>query len=76
MKTLEASDDLLVFSRGKEGIVVLNKSQRSQRVEIDWTNPMLELFTKQQYQPNNQKIVMDIAARSSAMLCRLSNDGE
>ncbi|ASU23846.1 alpha-amylase [Vibrio qinghaiensis] len=73
METLEASDDLLVFSRGNEGIVVLNKSQRSQRVEIDWTNPMLELFTKQQYQPNNQKIVMDIAARSSAMLCRLSN---
>lgn len=68
MKTLEANDDLLVFSRGEQGLVVLNKSLRNQTVEIKWDSSMIDLLSQQVFVPKEKNIKIEMVGRSSCML--------
>ncbi len=69
MHIIEASDDLLVFSRGELGVVVINKSQRSQKVELNWNHTLYDLISNRAFSTDGTKVVVEIASMTSYMLC-------
>ncbi|RJX68931.1 alpha-amylase [Vibrio sinensis] len=73
MKVKEANDDLLVFSRGDDGWVAMNKSVRSQSVEITTNDTWHDLLSGITYQPDLGRISLKILAKDSAMLIRYSS---
>lgn len=73
MKVKEANDDLLVFSRGDDGWVAMNKSVRSQSVEITTNDAWHDLLSGITYQPDLGRISLTILAKDSAMLIRHSS---
>ncbi len=69
MQIIEASDDLLVFSRGEQGIVVINKSQRIQQVDLNWNQPMQDVISQKEFATDGVKVTLDAEPLSSYMLC-------
>lgn len=67
MKVVEASDDLLVFTRGKHGIVVLNKSVRPQTVSIVANGQWRECLSDTRFVVEGERLEFHIAARTCAM---------
>lgn len=70
MVMIEASDDLLVFSRGEKGIVIINKSARPQTVELNWNHALRDLLSEQVFSSTGTKVVVEAAPLSSYMLCK------
>ncbi|WP_428773461.1 alpha-amylase family protein [Vibrio sp.] len=74
MKTIEAGDDLLVLGRYEAetetllGVVVINKSQREQTVELLLTQPVVDLISGQRYRPKDEQVTLSVAGLSSLML--------
>lgn len=68
MKIVEASDDLLVFSRGNQGLVILNKSVRSHTVEFKATSDWVDLLTLSDYSPHSGQCQLTIEPNSAMML--------
>ncbi|WP_430472254.1 alpha-amylase family glycosyl hydrolase [Vibrio misgurnus] len=72
MQVLIGTDDLLIFRRGTQGLVAINKSQRKQSVTIAWPQAMQETLTGQTWQPNNGQLELELAAQAYVMLCSFS----
>ncbi len=68
MNILEASDDLLAFSRGDEGIVIINKSKRSQTFEVKTTHNWKDVLTGTVHVGEAETFKLNIAPVSSMML--------
>ncbi|MGC9422446.1 alpha-amylase family glycosyl hydrolase [Vibrio sp.] len=68
MTTIEASDDLLVFCRGDKGVVVINKSSRTQQVELLWDQTLYDLSTGDAFLSSQGKVTINTPAKSSRML--------
>lgn len=68
MKILEASDDLLVFARADEGIVIINKSQRAQSVDFITKSEWLDLLTLESVEPKAGRCLVKVPAQSAMML--------
>ncbi|WP_136487429.1 alpha-amylase family glycosyl hydrolase [Vibrio sp. H11] len=69
MVHLEANDDLLVFSRGERGVVIINKSARTQSIDLNWPQALLDLLSGQQFESDGEKVTIETPAMSSRMLC-------
>ncbi|MFV0449182.1 MAG: alpha-amylase family protein [Vibrio sp.] len=70
MVIIEASDDLLVFSRGDKGVVIINKSSRPQTVELNWNHALHDLFSDQVFISDGATVLVEAAALTSYMLCK------
>ncbi|MCG3721060.1 alpha-amylase family protein [Vibrio cincinnatiensis] len=68
MKTLEASDDLLVFSRGDKGMVIMNKSSRAQQVDLVWTETLYDLYSGDAFPSSQGKVTIHTPSKSSRLL--------
>lgn len=68
MQVIEASEDLLVFARGKEGIVVINKSKRSQKVQIAVSGEWLDLLSCEKHQAEKGTLNLTVPGEESLML--------
>lgn len=68
MKVIEASDDLLVFSRGTKGIVIINKSKRAQTLELNSERSWMDVLSKQHYPLSKQRVKLTVSGVSSLML--------
>lgn len=72
MRIIEAGDDLLVFARGNDGLVVINKSTRSQTIERKEGTAMTDVLTgKRVFGTEN---ALTVAPKSAMMLVRKSNE--
>jgi len=69
MVMIEASDDLLVFSRAEKGIVVINKSQRAQKIELNWNQNLQDLMSKQIFTSDGSMVIVEAKPLSSYMFC-------
>ncbi len=72
MVMMEANDDLLVFSRGEQGVVVINKSKRSLSVELNWNHSLHDLISGQEFNCDGQKVVLEALPLTSYLLCNKS----
>ncbi|WP_217512461.1 alpha-amylase family protein [Vibrio metschnikovii] len=69
MLPIEASDDLFVFRRGEQGVVIINKSARRQSVELkQWTNQLYDLYTGETFEAQGSMTTIETPAMSSRML--------
>ncbi|OEE79265.1 alpha-amylase family protein [Vibrio genomosp. F6] len=68
MSVIEANDDMIVFSRGKKGLVVINKSVRSQSLLVPWGADVTDLMTSKTLENIGGKLSFDIPAKSCMML--------
>lgn len=68
MHHIEASDDLLVFSRAKQGVVIINKSKRAQKVEFKWSQPLFDVVTGEQFDVKSNVVTIHTSAMTSRML--------
>jgi len=68
MKVVEASDDLLVFARGEDGMVIINKSVRAQTVELNSDLTWKDRLSSQQYKSDKGSCIVEVAAQSAQML--------
>ncbi|KJY84583.1 alpha-amylase [Vibrio galatheae] len=68
MKIVEASDDLLVFSRGNEGMVIINKSKRSQTVEFKANCEWVDLLTNTNLLPSKGQCLTVVDPNTAMML--------
>lgn len=68
MTMIEAGDDLLVFARGEEGMVILNKSVRAKTVELSSSATWIDLLTKQTFLSKAGICHLDVPAQSARML--------
>ncbi|WP_275724494.1 alpha-amylase family glycosyl hydrolase [Vibrio furnissii] len=68
MVNLEANDDLLVFSRGEQGVVIINKSSRSQTVELNWPQALTDVLSDDVFASNGTHVQIDTAPMTSRML--------
>lgn len=71
MKVIEASDDLLIFSRGSRGIVVINKSKRAQTVELELNGDWREVLLNRQYFSAKGRVEISVPSMSSMMLLKI-----
>ncbi|MEH0759311.1 alpha-amylase [Vibrio sp. 16] len=67
MKVIEASDDVLVFSRGEKGIVIINKSKRAQTIELTSEHNWTDLLSGRDYSSAKGRVEMRVAGISSIM---------
>ncbi|MCG9677479.1 alpha-amylase family protein [Vibrio sp. Isolate24] len=70
MQVMEASDDLLIFARGDEGIVIINKSKRPQRVQIAVSGKWLDLLSEEHYLSQQGTMSISVAGEESLMLVK------
>ncbi|MGC9404268.1 alpha-amylase family glycosyl hydrolase [Vibrio genomosp. F10 str. 9ZC157] len=70
MKKIEASEDVLIFGRGEEGVVVLNKSKRASTVEISVDGTWCDWLTGQVSEAKNNRLTLMINPCSSMMLVK------
>lgn len=68
MTMIEAGDDLLVFGRGKHGVVIINKSVRAKTVELNSDQAWVDVLSKQQFQAIKGLCRVNVAAQSARML--------
>lgn len=68
MVSLEANDDLLAFSRGEQGVVILNKSSRAQTLDVNWPQDLVDVLTRQRFASDGQRVRIDTPAMTSRML--------
>ncbi|MFB9215734.1 alpha-amylase family protein [Vibrio sinaloensis] len=68
MKVIEASDDLLVFSRGAKGVVIINKSKRAKTVEWSSNDRWFDVLSDTEYEANSGRVVLKVPSLSSMML--------
>ncbi|MDC5857159.1 alpha-amylase family protein [Vibrio europaeus] len=68
MKIIEASDDLLVFSRGKDGLVIINKSKRSQTIEFKANSDWMDLLSLDSFAPQNGQCTAVVEPNTAMML--------
>jgi len=68
MKVVEANDDLLVFARGKKGLVIINKSKRSQLTSLPWHSNVRDLLGGQAFLLDGNSLEVTIPPMSSMML--------
>ncbi|PMH43191.1 alpha-amylase [Vibrio sp. 10N.286.49.B3] len=68
MSVIEANDDILAFSRGDKGLVILNKSKRKQTLSIDWSCRVVDLLTNRIFESKNGKLIIRISGKTSLML--------
>ncbi|MCG6306246.1 alpha-amylase family glycosyl hydrolase [Vibrio vulnificus] len=69
MTVLEGNDDMLVFSRGERGFVVINKSARKQTISLSLARPLQDMLTGKHFLPMNGKIEIVVAAKTALMMC-------
>lgn len=77
MQCLEYSDHHLVFSRGEQGVVAINKGRQARNIDLpegyyeDWlARPGVSLATVKQPTPASPLMQLHLPARSCAMLIR------
>ena len=70
MKVIEASDDLLVFSRGAKGVVIINKSKRAKTVEWSSSFAWLDVLSDREHVAKNGRVTVKVPSLSSMMLLR------
>lgn len=68
MQVLEGSNDMLVFRRGQEGYVIINKSKRQQSVTIPSTRPVHDLLSGIRLLPQHGKIDIMVEPKTSLMM--------
>ncbi|EKO3917464.1 alpha-amylase family glycosyl hydrolase [Vibrio fluvialis] len=68
MVNIEANDDLLVFSRGEKGVVIINKSSRSQTVELNWPQSLTDVLSGETFASDGTQVMIETASMGSRML--------
>lgn len=68
MEILQASKDLLVFTRGHDGMVIINKSKREQVVELETNQEWMDLLTLDSFKPIGGRYQIIIDSESGMML--------
>lgn len=68
MNAIFSSQDLLVFARGKKGIVAINKSDSSTVIEVEWHKDMRDMLSDYPYQLVANQLPLQINPKSSLML--------
>lgn len=68
MKMVEANDDLLVFTRGHKGIVIINKSVRSKSVSMNWSSSVNDALTGRKVNAEGGVLRINVEPKSSMML--------
>ncbi len=69
MKLLEANSDLLVFSRGAKGYVLINKSNRAQNISLRHPKSLADVLSKQTFEPDTSgKVEMMLPSLTSMLL--------
>lgn len=72
MVLLEASEDLLMFARGEEGVVIINKSKRAQTVELSMLGKWQDVLSGQAFNVGKGERELRVPALSSMMLKKAS----
>lgn len=72
MVLLEASEDLLMFARGEEGVVIINKSKRAQTVELSMLGKWQDVLSGQAFYLGKGERELRVPALSSMMLTKTS----
>ena len=70
MRLIEVSDDLLVFSRGEHGMVVINKSRRPQKVEVSASGEWLDLLSGESHSSQLSRLSIVVDGEESLMLLK------
>jgi alpha-amylase len=65
---VEANDDLLVFTRGENGVVAINKSSKTRKVRIASQESGIDILNEQEYPSINGVIELEITPKSSSVL--------
>jgi alpha-amylase len=68
MEVLEGNDDMLLFRRGQEGFVVINKSSRKQSVSIPSNASLTDVLTGKRYSSSRGRVDFTIDAKTSLMM--------
>ncbi len=69
MKLLEANSDLLVFSRGAKGYVLINKSSRAQNISLRHPKSLVDVLSKKAFEPDTSgKVEMMLPSLTSMLL--------
>ncbi|MBE4579214.1 alpha-amylase [Vibrio navarrensis] len=68
MEVLEGNDDMLLFRRGQEGFVVINKSTRKQSVSIPSNVSLTDVLTGKRYSSSKGRVDFTIDAKTSLMM--------
>lgn len=68
MKVLEANDDLLVFARGEQGVVILNKSRRKQTINLSIEGTFNDLLSEQSFDSVDGNLEFIAESQSCMML--------
>jgi alpha-amylase len=69
MVSLLVDDASLVFARGDQGIVFINKSAEAKTVTVDWPYPMRDLLSHRIFVPFDNQLTLEIGAKESYLLC-------
>jgi alpha-amylase len=70
MESLFADEESLVFARGEQGIVFINKSPNPKTVTVEWPYPMFDLLSNRQFIPFDNQLTLEIGGRDSYLLCQ------
>jgi alpha-amylase len=68
MKLLASQPDLLAFSRGDQGVVVLNKSDQSQLLILDRSQPLTDLLSGKCFVVIENQLHIEIPPKQSYLL--------
>ncbi len=68
MQVLVSEPDLLVFTRGDQGVVVLNKSEESKYFTLEWSEPLTDLMTGKRFVVIDGQVHIEIPARESYLM--------
>ena len=68
MHPITVNKDILIFARGKKGIVIINKSDSETLVDIEWHQDMQDIHTGCNYKLAADKLNFPIAGKSYLML--------
>ncbi len=69
VQLMESNDDLLVFGRGDQGVVVINKSKRPQTISFSSQQRWQDLLSGQAFSGNEKgKVQFKVASQSAMMM--------
>ncbi|NOI65155.1 alpha-amylase family glycosyl hydrolase [Vibrio sp. 99-8-1] len=70
MARVVGDEDYLVFSRGEEGIVAINKSEKTIQISIDWPWNMYDLLSDSLFLSQHGEFEFTLPAQSCLMMLR------
>jgi alpha-amylase len=70
MQPIISETDFLAFSRGDQGMVVLNKSQQVKTLTVDGNETLTDLLSGKQFVAVEQKLHIEIPSRQSYLLVK------